>query len=180
MYRPIRFNMVFLSIACALLLAACATTGDRPRAETPGYWSSGKDIGANPPPRSDMSVGDDVFDPYVQAPEAGYGRGSFDAFFGYGYGYGYDPFYGPWGSGLFGRYGYYDPFFPGFYVPIVPVTQPPAPHPTPPPPSHRPPPVAPSPVVVRPPPRPAITPPVAREDPVARPPRDKGYRTKPD
>jgi hypothetical protein len=131
-----------------LLLGACATDGPLPTKDAPGYWSSVEDVGANPPPRSDLDAGDETFYPYVQTPRMGYGRG-FDASIGYGFGYGYDPYYAAWGAGFMGAFPYdpffyrADPFYPGIFVPVpIVVTRPPAPppvsHPPPPPASHPP------------------------------------------
>jgi hypothetical protein len=152
MYRPLRPSTSLVTAACVLLLGACATDGTMPSRDTPGYWSSVEDVGANPPPRSDLEGGE--FYPYVQTPGMAYGRG-FDAVIGYGYGY--DPFYDPWGIGFMGSYsdplffGRADPFFPGIVVPVpVVVTRPPAPppanRPPPPPVSHPPPAPRPPPV----------------------------------
>jgi len=146
MYRPLRSSIWLATAACSLLLGACVTTGDMPTRDTAGYWSSVEDVGANPPPRSDLDGGDETFYPYVQTPRTAYGRG-FDASIGYGYGY--DPYYDPWGFGFMGAYPYdpffydVDPFYPGVFVPVpVVVTRPPAPQPAPPPSNRPPPPVS--------------------------------------
>jgi hypothetical protein len=161
MYRPLRTSTWLATAACALLLGACVTTGDMPTRDTPGYWSSVEDVGANPPPRSDLEPGAEEFYPYVQTPRMDYGRG-FDAFIGYGYGY--NPYYDPWGAGFMGAFGYdpffyrFDPFYPGIFVPVPIVTRPPAPRPAPPP-------------VTRPTPPPVSHPPPApRPPPASRPP----------
>lgn len=166
MYRKLRPSTWLVTAACALLLGACATDGTMPSRDTPGYWSSVEDVGANPPPRSDLEGGGEFY-PYVQTPGMAYGRG-FDAVIGYGYGY--DPYYDPWGMGFAGSFsdpfffGRADPFFPGVVVPVpVVVTRPPAPQPQPPPTNRPPPPpVSHPPPAPRPPPAsaPRLPPPV--------------------
>jgi hypothetical protein len=67
-------------------MSACSTLPSS--VEQPaGYWSQVEDVGANPPPRSDLEAGPQgTFHPYVQAPSDSWsiGYGGLGAIDGYG------------------------------------------------------------------------------------------------